>query len=971
MARRVRLVETSSHRLDEHRRSIASALPADGNGSRSRSPVSSASWLRRLDVVTPATVLVVGLPIVALLMVLTALNVAEQTVLWENGHWTAAGIVATLVAASAVRGTKGLERRLRQLIAAGAGCWLVGQLAWNFQLATGTLAFPGIPDAAWLATAGPVFVALILVVRGRMSRAQESTVYLDAAAIFLTITAVILQIFGEKLAPEGLLVGAVSLAYPVIHIATAGAGLIALFAAGAQPRLRGGYLVLGAFALLGYAWVEWLRLAPDSFPVPGSAANYLFSIAIVALGVGGATWRLHDPLGPRSRRVAAIAQAALPLLALLVSASLIVTRHLVDPRPGPVDVVALVAILLAGIRQTVLVIERGRVLDLVQNSRAELEVALLREQVADSRFQTLVEHMPAGVYIDVADSQVTDGGRLDYMSPQCGSILGYAPEAFVADPELWPRLMHPADRERTLAAYAEHWRTGDPLRVDYRMIARDGKTIWIHDEAYAMTDAEGRRVSQGLVIDTTDQKRLEAQLLHDALHDPLTGLANRVLFRDHVERALNGRRGGRKGVALLFLDVDDFKVVNDSLGHRAGDGLLSEVAQRIEATIRAGDVAARQGGDEFTILMAGVRTVEEATAAAERLASALRCPMEVEGRSLVIGVSIGIALANRREMLADDLLAHADAAMYAAKALGKARHAVFDPTMRVRARSRLEMESELRGAIDRGEFELHYQPIVDLASRKTVGFEALVRWRHQARGLVPPGEFIPLSEATGLIVPLGRLVTAEACRQLQAWRDAEPGFAGLTMSINVSSRQALEPGFVSDVRDVLAATGLEPSALTLEITESLMLDEATTSDSSLRQLRDMGIQIEVDDFGTGFSALQYFKRFAIDGLKIDRSFVSGLGSSREDTAIVTATLAFASALGLSVTAEGVETTDQLDRLQALGCRRAQGYLFAPPMSADIVPGFLYRSGVTSPGAASQATSSLSARESLRPWPSAP
>ncbi len=310
---------------------------------------------------------------------------------------------------------------------------------------------------------------------------------------------------------------------------------------------------------------------------------------------------------------------------------------------------------------------------------------------------------------------------------------------------------------------------------------------------------------------------------------------------------------------------------------------------------------------------------------------------------MVIGVSIGIALANGPETVADDLLAHADAAMYAAKALGKARHAVFDPSMRVRARSRLETEAELRTAIDQQEFELHYQPIVDLPTQQIVGFEALVRWRHPTRGLVPPSDFIPLSEATGLIVPLGRLVTSEVCRQLRERRDAAPGREHLTMSVNVSSRQALEPGFIGEIRDVLARTRLEPSALIIEITESLMLRESTTSDSSLRQLRDMGVHVVIDDFGTGFSALEYFKRFNIQGLKIDRSFVSGLGRSREDTAIVTATLAFASALDLQVTAEGVEAPDQLARLLALGCQQAQGYLFSPPMRAEAIPALLARS----------------------------
>jgi diguanylate cyclase (GGDEF)-like protein len=388
--------------------------------------------------------------------------------------------------------------------------------------------------------------------------------------------------------------------------------------------------------------------------------------------------------------------------------------------------------------------------------------------------------------------------------------------------------------------------------------------------------------------------------------------------------------------------VDDFKVVNDSLGHGAGDRLLVEVAERLTETIRADDIAARQGGDEFTILVERVHGEEEVVALAERLAVAIRRPIMLEGRPLVVGVSIGIALARGRAAVAGDLLAHADAAMYAAKDQGKGRHVVFDPSMQRRAQSRLEMESELRGAIESEAFELHYQPIVELPSHEIVGFEALVRWRHPVRGLVPPGEFIPLAEATGLIVPLGRLVTVTACRQLRAWLDAGIGGPGLTMSVNASARQVIEPGFGAEIRDILAETHLDPSVLELEITESLTMRETATGDGALRQLHDLGVRLTIDDFGTGFSALEYFKRFAVHGLKIDRSFVGGLGASREDTAIVTATLSFASALGLIVTAEGVEMAHQLERLESLGCHRAQGFLFSPAVPADEVPALFGR-----------------------------
>ncbi len=341
---------------------------------------------------------------------------------------------------------------------------------------------------------------------------------------------------------------------------------------------------------------------------------------------------------------------------------------------------------------------------------------------------------------------------------------------------------------------------------------------------------------------------------------------------------------------------------------------------------------------------------------AERIADELRRPIVLDGRPLVVGVSIGLALARGRDAVATDLLAHADAAMYAAKEAGKGRAVVFDPSMRRRAESRLEMEAELRAAIDSHAFELHYQPIVELPSRRVVGFEALVRWRHPDRGLVPPGEFIPLAEATGLIVPLGRLVMTDACRQLRAWRDDADNLGHLTVSVNVSARQVNEPGFAAEVRDILTRTGLEPAALVLEITESLTLRESASGDGALRQLHSYGVSLAIDDFGTGFSSLEYFKRFAVQGLKIDQSFVAGLGRSREDTAIVTATISFAGALGLIVTAEGVEEPEQLTRLEALGCHRAQGFLFSPAVPAAAVPELLL--GVSWRSIASEPASDL-------------
>jgi len=909
------------------------AGPESGHDDRphERSSFATAVW----DRLTVRAILVVGLPIMVVCMLLTALNVGGLVVLWEPAYTTVGGLIAMVVAASAAHRTTGLERRLRMLVAIGAASWSVGQLSWDVQVATGVGGFPTPSDLGYLGIVVPVVVAFVLAVRGRVPRAQELAVYLDSAAIFLVITAAILALYGDALGRLGTLAAVVTVAYPILHLATAGAGVVALLAIRGVLRSSGGYLVLAGFAIIGFAWVEWLRLAVMVAPPAGSLINYFFAIGIVVVGLGGARWRIGEASGARSRRVTMAIHGALPLLALFGSVALIVVDRATTQKLGVVDAAAFAVIILAGLRQTLLVHERGRFLDDSSLARDELELARGQRAESDSRYRTLVESVPAAVYIDVYDPAFSGGGRVSYMSPQIETILGYPPEAFVTDSDLWPLLIHPADFTRTITAYNEHWLSGRPLRADYRMVARDGSIVWIHDEAFLLAEdaVTGQRVSQGLVVNTTEQKRLEEQLVHDALHDPLTGLANRVLFRDHVERALAGRHRRRAKVAVLFLDLDNFKVVNDSLGHRAGDRLLVEVARRLKLTIRVTDVAARQGGDEFTILLDRVRNVEEATASAERIAEALAKPIELDGRAIVVGVSIGIAMAGGPEIVADDLLAHADAAMYEAKGMGRARHAVFDPSMRIAARSRLEMETDLRTAIEEEQFEVHYQPIVELGTKRITGFEALVRWRHPKRGLLAPMEFIPLAEVSGLIVPLGRLVMAVACRQLRALREVGACGMGVTMSVNVSPRQAAEPSFASDVAAVLAETGLEPAALVLEITESLMLHQSSVSDGLLRQLHDLGVQLVVDDFGTGFSALEYFKRFAVQGLKIDRSFIDGLGRSREDTAIVTATLAFASALGLSVTAEGVETADQFERLRALGCPQGQGFLFSRPVPA--------------------------------------
>ena len=433
-------------------------------------------------------------------------------------------------------------------------------------------------------------------------------------------------------------------------------------------------------------------------------------------------------------------------------------------------------------------------------------------------------------------------------------------------------------------------------------------------------------------------RRLD-QLARQAFRDPLTSLPNRALFMDRLSHALTRTERRGEQLAVLFLDLDRFKVVNDSLGHGVGDQLLIGVSQRLAACLRPEDTIARLGGDEFAILLEDVKDDKGPTSVADRLTGELQQPFVVEGREVVITVSIGIAMSTARRMTPEDILRDADLAMYHAKGKGKARYEVFDKSMNAPAKERMDLELDLRNAVARGEFILHYQPVVELPTGRITEVEALVRWKHPQRGLLFPADFVGLSEETGLIVPLGRWVLHEACRQTRQWQLAAPA-TKLAISVNLSARQLQQPGLVDEIGEVLRETRLDPGALRLEITETVVMHDAPITLAKLEALKALGVQLAIDDFGTGYSSLGYLKRFPVDTLKIDRSFVKGIGRDVEDSAIVRAVITVAKSLGLSVTAEGIETADQLDQLRTLGCDHGQGYFFAKPMTSDRVPAFL-------------------------------
>jgi diguanylate cyclase (GGDEF)-like protein/PAS domain S-box-containing protein len=517
-----------------------------------------------------------------------------------------------------------------------------------------------------------------------------------------------------------------------------------------------------------------------------------------------------------------------------------------------------------------------------------------------------------------------------YFSSRWNQMLGHPDQDRWSDPEEWFGLIHPGDRERVMAAIAAH-RAGasQEFSSEFRMRHTNGSFIWVLSRGIAVRNSEGTAVRMaGSQTDITEGK----------VADPLTTLPNRLYFLDKLECSLDAARQGENPFAVLFLDLDRFKLINDSLGHAAGDELLLGVAGRLRSSVRTGwksrqSAVARLGGDEFAILLGDVRDEAEAAMVAERILDKLETPFRLDGRQVFATVSIGIAMSSSGDT-PEDLLRNADTAMYHAKSKGKARFAVFDAGMRERAVARLEIETGLRKAIDAQQLILYYQPEVSVRTHQIIGYEALVRWNHPERGFLAPSEFIPVAEESDLIVHLGRWVLKEACRQMAEWHQTFVFDPPLTISVNISPRHLNDGGLVEDVERVLSQTGLDPKCLKLEVTESSIMQDPEAAIVTLRQLKHIGIGLEIDDFGTGYSSLSYLQRLPFDTVKIDRSFVKELGAGVESAEIVRTIVELARSLQMDVVAEGVETQEQLQKVATLGCDFVQGYYFAKPAGGE-------------------------------------
>jgi diguanylate cyclase (GGDEF)-like protein/PAS domain S-box-containing protein len=552
---------------------------------------------------------------------------------------------------------------------------------------------------------------------------------------------------------------------------------------------------------------------------------------------------------------------------------------------------------------------------------------------SEARFQTLVQNASDVILIARPDTTIT------YQTPSAQRILGYGPGAL--EGRRLTTLLHPGDVEKAVAAYGGvAFRAGMSVTAEWRI--RHGNGSWRHVEVVA-NNLLGDPTVEGIVLtlrDVTDRKGLEEELKHQAFHDALSGLANRALFRDRLEHGLARAARSLTSLAVLFLDLDDFKWVNDSLGHAAGDELLVAVAQRLTAALRSSDTGARFGGDEFAILLEETDDPEDACRLAERVLHDLKPPFLIKDRSVTVHASIGIAYSQVGAEDPAEILQAADVAMYAAKARGKNCYELYKPALQAAVTERLERTAELQRAVDEGEFVLHYQPIVSLDGGTAIGVEALVRWAHPRRGLLPPKDFIPLAEETGLIVPIGGWVLREACRMARSWQHKHGLDGRLRMSVNVSACHFQHEGLIHDVSEALRASQLDPACLVLEITESLLMQDAESIISRMVELKTLGVAFAVDDFGTGYSSLSYLKRFPIDILKVDKSFVDDVGDSERAAALARAIVQLGESLSLDTVAEGIERARQVDGLRALGCRYGQGFLFARPVAAEQLDGLL-------------------------------
>ncbi len=851
------------------------------------------------------------------------------------------GLVLSPLAAGtlAVRRSKGHDgpvRRFWLLIGLAALSWGSGQAVWTwYESVLGReVPFPSLADVGYLWMPFLTAAALLSLPLASPSVAGRVRTILDGlivAASLLVVSwiTVLGQVF--RAGGESALLGQmISLAYPIGDVVVI---TIVIYTALLQVRQRGAGravpLGLVGTGLIAFAIADsgFSFLTSKDAYVSGNGIDIGWFIGYALIGVAA----LRRPAeveaettstdqAPRQPLGTMLPSVAVALALLSSAAELLRTGH----TESVVSWLRTLIMVLLVIRQLLTLRENRYLTQHLERRVGERTVQL---ESSRARFAALVQHSSDVVTVVDVD------GTIRYQSMSSSRLLGFTPDELegrslfdLVQPDHVVPLREALDHaaSKTLRAHA--------VRTGWRH-ASDGD----REFEVTITNLLDNPHVNGLVLnarDVTDRTSLEAELLHQAFHDSLTGLANRALFRDRLGHAL-ARRGRDDGlVAVLFLDLDGFKEINDTLGHSSGDELLVMVAERLSEQVRGGDTVARFGGDEFAILVEDPTSAVDAPGLAERIGKALERPFDLVTRPVHVSASIGIAVGDSDgATTAEQLLRNADLAMYQAKSSPEDGYAIYSPDMHSSLVQRVQLEADLRTALERDEFVLHYQPLIDLKSGQIRGTEALVRWQHPVRGLVAPNDFIPVTETTGLIRPLGLWVLRQACAQTVAWQRSSPELRELRISVNVSARQLPDPELFAQVRDILDQTGLSPLHLTLEMTESVLMEHSEEIRTNLESLRAIGVRLAIDDFGTGYSSLSYLHRFPVDVLKIDRSFIERL-SNGGDGALVSTIVRLGQTMHLETVAEGIEQAEEMLMLRRQGCTTGQGYHFSPPVAAD-------------------------------------
>jgi diguanylate cyclase (GGDEF)-like protein/PAS domain S-box-containing protein len=849
----------------------------------------------------------------------------------------ALGAAATTAAcAQAARRAEGQARRGWTLFALTGASWCASQLVTGVRelLSGSTLALPAPADVPSNMAIVLSMLALLAFLQGALSNAARLRILLDglliaASVLFVSWALVLEDLYRSSGDGRDRILG---LTYPMGDVVLASLLLVA--AGRVRPGARLSWRLLGSgLGLLaaGHVSFAYLQLAGID-PGPGTqSASWLAGtllVGLAALASDPRSWALTA--GPRAVGRLGI---VLPYLPLLLAGAVTVGRRLDQGAPAFLALNGGVILVLLLTRQLMAQLEN---LELTHELEAKVRRRTAELHRQERRFRSIAQN--ASEILTVVDAN----GVISWQSESAERVLGYHP-----DDLLGRRL------EDLLVPEEARWIVGQvraappspapPTVLATRLRRADGSML---QAEITVSNLLADPAVEGFLLtsrDVGERTALEEQLRRQAMQDPLTGLGNRALFRDRLEHAMARSQRQPELLAVLMVDLDGFKQVNDSLGHDAGDRLLAEVARRLLDCVRAGDTVARMGGDEFAVLLERA-DLEGPAVVAQRIVYRLRAPVDIDGKAIVTQGSVGVAVGSVADISAGELLRNADLAMYVAKSKGKGTYEIYQQEMHAAALERVELESELRDTLRQRELTLHYQPVVELATGRVSGAEALVRWWHPERGFISPAEFVPLAEESGLVIDLGRWVLGEACRQAREFQDAFPADPPFTIAVNVAARQLTSPWLVDEVRKALAESHLPATSLVLEITEGALMRDAAAIVPTLESLRAMGVRLAIDDFGTGWSSLSRLRSFPVDKLKIDQSFVAEITSSADDAPIVAAIVAMAHSLQLTTVAEGVETLEQLACLHQRGCEEVQGYLLSRPLPADQLMALLANPG---------------------------